>query len=61
MNQKELLLISVTIFLTIVSWMLVDIYKVKTTANPSASTNYASVTAGKLDEEVFNALKEKQP
>lgn len=61
MNQKELLIISVTIFLTIVSWMLVDIYKVKTISNPSASTNYASDTVGTLDGEVFKMLKEKQP
>jgi len=60
MKQKELLLISITIFLTIIAWMMVDIYKVKQDIGVTAKTNTSSLVNFQLDPKVFNSLKIKQ-
>lgn len=60
MNQKELFFISITIFLTIVAWMLLDVYRAQTSSfempvMSSEQVNY------KIDPGVLNQLKQKQP
>lgn len=62
MNQKELLWISVSIFLTIIAWMFIDIYKVKVnTASMGATVNMSSTVNVKIDQKILNILKEKTP
>lgn len=61
MNQKELLLISATIFLTIIAWMLVDIYKIKYNALIEARTSFTPVANSKLDTRIFEILKSREP
>lgn len=62
MNQKELLWISVTIFLTILAWMFIDIYKVKAGVAASSVTATKSVTVNvKIDQKILTILKDKQP
>jgi hypothetical protein len=61
MSQKELLLISITIFLTIIAWMMIDIYKVKQETGVEAKNNTSSIVNFQLDPKVFNSLKTKQP
>lgn len=61
MNQKELFWISVTVFLTIVAWMFVDIYRIK--AQKPIETGLQSLQAVdfKLKPEILKLLKEKNP
>ncbi len=62
MNQKELLWISISIFLTIVAWMFIDIYKVKVnTVSQGAAVNVSSTVNVKIDQKILNMLKEKTP
>lgn len=55
MNQRELFVISVMVFLTIVAWMLLDIYKVQSELTYDAefkigpAVNYR-IDAGTLDK-----------
>lgn len=62
MNKKELLFISITIFLTAIAWLIADIYQVSSQPKikaiiklPEISTNY------QIDKNILNTLKEKKP
>jgi len=60
MNKKELFFISVTIFLTIVSWVLIDAYKVDI-AIQEEKQNLSLVSKKiNLDVSVLKILKEKK-
>lgn len=60
MNQKELFLISVTIFLTVVAWMLFEIYKVDT-AIKMGKENLSVVSKKiEIDQEILKILKTKE-
>ena len=59
MNQKELFIISITVFLTIVAWMLVDVYKAKTDTSIGAQYTIKPGVNYKLDPAILNRLKEK--
>lgn len=62
MRQKELFIISITVFLTILAWLIVDIYKVRsedvdetTKMSMSAPINFT------FNSSILDTLKEKQP
>lgn len=59
MNQKELFILSLTIFFTIVAWLLLDIYKV--TFNSSIQQKIQKIPSinFKIDAEVLRSLKLK--
>lgn len=59
MNQKELFLISLTIFLTIVAWMILDIYRIRT--NIDAGYEKSEAINFKLQPNVLEILKDRQP
>lgn len=61
MNQKELFWISITIFLTIVAWMALDLYRAKTKI--SVNTGFSSIQRVdfKLNTDIINSLKDKNP
>lgn len=61
MNQKELLLIAASIFVTIIAWMMVDIYKIKSTNTIEARTVSVTVVNLKVDTNILEKLKSKQP
>ncbi len=61
MNQKELFWISVTVFLTIVAWMLIDIYKIKTTTKVDNGLGSLQTVDFTLKPDVLKLLKEKTP
>lgn len=60
MNQKELFWISVTVFLTIVAWMIFDIYKAKI-AVPVESQIAIPVSHLQLDANTLQIIKQKTP
>lgn len=60
MNRKELFYISITIFLTIIAWLILEVYKVETAIKVGEQ---ALLTVEKriiLDTSVFKILKNKQ-
>jgi len=61
MNKKELLLISIGIFLTVICWLIADVYH----ASTYGKTQYSVGTVPKsydyqIDKEIFNKLLEKR-
>ncbi len=60
MNQKELFLISVTIFLTIVAWMLIEIYKVDTAIKTGKEKLTVVGKKIEIDQEILKILKTKE-
>jgi hypothetical protein len=61
MNKKELFYISITIFLTIVAWVIIDAYKINLATQ--AEKEDLSLIRKKidLDVSVLKTLKEKKP
>ena len=60
MNQKELFFISLTVFLTIVAWMLLDVYRAQTSTTEMPTIS-AEPMNYKIDTWVFDQLKQKKP
>ena len=61
MNQKELFWISVTIFLTMIAWMILDIYKVKTKTTVESGLKSVQTVDFTIKTDILNILKEKTP
>ncbi len=57
MKQKELFLLSLTIFFTIIAWLLVDVYKAK--EGTLKTPNIRNQTTYTIDTQVFQKLKQK--
>ncbi|OGK38328.1 hypothetical protein A3F03_02040 [Candidatus Roizmanbacteria bacterium RIFCSPHIGHO2_12_FULL_41_11] len=60
MNKKELLAISIVIFLTIVAWIISDIYhtRSKTAMDEQIET---ALPQKKIDIKIFQVLEDKTP
>ncbi len=61
MNQKELFWISVTVFLTILAWMFIDIYRIKSNVPVNTGLQNLQIVDFKLDTRVLQVLKDKTP
>lgn len=61
MRQKELFIISVTVFLTILAWILVDIYKAKDQTTISQQFTIGKAVQYKMDPVILQKLKNKTP
>lgn len=61
MNKKELFFISVTVFLTIVSWVLIDAYKVDLAIKSEKQELSLISKKINLDVSILKVLKEKKP
>ena len=61
MNQKELFWISVTVFLTIVAWMILDIYRVKTQTTIESKLQSLQTVDFKIKPDILEVLKERNP
>lgn len=61
MNQKELFWISVTIFLTMIAWMILDIYQVKTKTTVESGLKSVQTVDFTIKTDILNILKEKTP
>ncbi|MEN9327569.1 MAG: hypothetical protein RI947_377 [Candidatus Parcubacteria bacterium] len=58
MNQRELLILSVGIFLTIVAWMIIDLYHVKTNNSFDTALRPVTIPHYSINSKVFNSLNE---
>ena len=61
MNRKELLAISVGIFLTIIAWMVADLYHTKQSTVVEEIVNQGDIPSYKINPTIFKILKEKTP
>lgn len=61
MKQKEFFLIALTVFLTVVAWIVADIHHIMTTSQiiDKAKLDMASITVD-IDESVLKKLEEKK-
>ena len=61
MNQKELFWLSLTIFLTIVAWMILDIYKVKKQTKVESGLESLQTVDFSFNSDVLELIKERSP
>lgn len=61
MNQKELFWISVTVFFTIIAWMVLDIYMVKTKVTVKSGFESMQKVDFTIKSDILRILKEKNP
>lgn len=61
MNQKEILVLAVGIFLTIVAWMIIDIYHIQTQEVVDTEIKPVTIPQYKIDTHVFDDLLKKTP
>lgn len=60
MNQKELLMLSIGVFLTIIAWMIVDIFQVRSKIISDKEIKSIGTIRFVVDENVLNSLKDRQ-
>ncbi|MBP7967039.1 hypothetical protein KAZ66_02085 [Candidatus Woesebacteria bacterium] len=60
MNQKELFLISSTVFLTIVAWVVFDLYGIQKSTPTDADIDSVRLDYS-IDTNVFEVLRNKIP
>ena len=61
MKQKELLIISIVIFLTIVAWVVFEVNQVQTKVHVEETFEEPADPQPKIDAKVFTILQEKTP
>ena len=60
MKSKELLILSLGVFLTIVAWMMLDIYHIQTRINNQTKIKSAEVPSYVLDKTIMDVLKQRK-
>ena len=59
MKGKEVFILSFGIFLTIVAWMMLDIYHIQTKIQEQINIKPAQVPEYQMDKTIIDILKEK--
>lgn len=60
MNKKELLLISIGVFLTVVAWLIADIYHAATQEKIKNKITFPQIVKYQTDEDVLKMLLDKK-
>lgn len=61
MKQKEFLIISITVFLTIIAWLIADVYHISTTEKVKLINPKVSKPINvNINTEIFKLLEEKR-
>jgi len=60
MKSRELFIISLGVFLTIVAWMLLDVYHIQSKINEQIHIKPAEVPNYVMDKGIIDILKQKQ-
>lgn len=60
MKGKELLILSLGVFLTIIAWMMLDIYHIQTKINEQIHIKPAQVPNYTMDRTIIDVLKQKK-
>ena len=59
MNRKEVLLLSIGVFLTVICWLIADIYHASTEDKIKARVSLPQVYQYKINTDLLEALKNK--
>lgn len=59
MNKKEILLLSIGVFLTVVTWLVADIYHTSTEDKIKSSINIPQISQYKVSKDLLETLKNK--
>ncbi len=59
MKKNELFVISLVVFLTIVAWVIIDIYHIQEKINDQINIKPVTIPDYQMDEQVISVLKEK--
>lgn len=59
MNRKEVLLLSIGVFLTVVSWLIADIYHASTEEKVKSKIELPQVYQYKINKKLMEVLKNK--
>lgn len=60
MKSKELLVLALGVFLTIIAWMMLDIYHIQTKIKEQITIKPAQVPNYVMDKTIIDLLKKKQ-
>jgi len=61
MNKKEFLIISIGIFLTILAWIIIDIYHIKSSKLKTDTIKHVTLTDYEINKKIINLVIEKNP
>ncbi|MBI5123263.1 hypothetical protein HZA75_05390 [Candidatus Roizmanbacteria bacterium] len=59
MNKKEVLLLSIGVFLTVISWLIADIYHASTEDKIKSKVDLPQVYQYKINKDILEILKNK--
>ncbi len=59
MNKKEILLLSVGVFLTVIAWLIADIYHASTEDKIKSKISLPQVYQYKINKDILEILKNK--
>jgi len=60
MNRKEVLIIAIGFFLTVIAWMIIDLYQVNKTPYTDQALQTVQLPAYKNKSAIINNLKNRQ-
>jgi hypothetical protein len=60
MNQRELLILSIGVFFTIVAWMLIDIYHLNANRGTEKEIRAVGTIKFSVSDEVFKILNDRK-
>jgi uncharacterized membrane protein YciS (DUF1049 family) len=61
MNKKELIIISISIFCTIIAWIIVDIYHIKKTVSDKGLFKPVSLQNYEINKKIIDEVMKKKP
>lgn len=61
MNKKELFILSLTIFLTIIAWTISEIIHTSTRNDDQELKSFQIIKSFKLDKDIFDIIESKIP
>lgn len=59
MNKKEILLLSIGVFLTVIAWLVADIYHASTEDKIKSKINLPRIYQYKINKDILETLKNK--
>lgn len=60
MNKKEVLIISISIFLTILAWVIIDLYHIQKRINETTNIKPIQIPNYKMDKKLIDLLRERK-
>lgn len=60
MNKKEILIISISIFLTIIAWVIIDLYHIQQKINTTTNIKPMEIPNYRMDKKLIDLLRERK-